>query len=128
MTSFLRAAVAAALLLGVSACATGPQPMYTWGNYDGELLKYYKGSLGTAEFAEKLYENVENAEVDGKVPPGLYAEYGYMALENGDTDTALVFFAKERDRWPESAFLMNSVIERLTGMTGGSDATETASE
>ena len=51
------------------------------------------------------------------VPPGMYAEYGYTRLELNDANTASVYFEKEWEKWPESRFLMEKVMERLTTTT-----------
>ena len=76
-------------------------------------MSYYKNPGELEKFAERLLEDIEKAETSGRMPPGLYAEYGYAMLEMGDARTAIVYFQKERDLWPESAFLMEAVIRRL---------------
>lgn len=87
--------------------------MYSWGGYSAELLDYYKNPGEGAKFAERLEKDIENAEKKDRVPPGLYAEYGYMMLELGEVNTAVIFFTKEKDKWPESAHLMDTVIGQL---------------
>ena len=109
---FVKILVGTVLMAGLSACA-GQETLYSWNGYDRELLSYYKNPAELNQFAEKLFEDIESAELDGKVPPGLYAEYGYAMLELGDARTAVVYFKKERDLWPEAAFLMGAVITRL---------------
>ena len=55
----------------------------------------------------------------GKVPPpGLYAELGTLYLEAGDTQTAIDYYQKEQDAWPESQHLMTSLITTLSKGTG----------
>jgi len=108
----LQILVGAMFLVSMSAC-TSNESLYSWHDYNRELLSYYKNSSDLNEFADKLREDIDAAEMEGKVPPGLYAEYGYVMLELGDAGTAVVYFQKERDKWPESAFLMESVISRL---------------
>lgn len=100
------------LVAGMSACSS-QKPLYSWNNYNKELLSYYKNPGELNKFAEKLFEDIEKAEIDGKVPPGLYAEYGYAMLELGDSGVAIIYFEKERDMWPEAVFLMEAVISRL---------------
>jgi hypothetical protein len=111
-SQFARILVGSVLLTGLSACG-GQQALYSWNGYDRELLSYYKNPAGLEQFAEKLLEDIEAAELDGRIPPGLYAEYGYAMLELGDARTAVVYFQKERDLWPEAAYLMGAVITRL---------------
>ena len=96
----------------VTACTT-PQPMYEWGSYQPSLLAYAKNPKDTQIFADKVAAAIKKGEATGRVPPGLYAEYGYALVELQQSEEAVIWFAKERDKWPESAFLMNRLIARL---------------
>lgn len=102
---------ASALLLG--ACGGG-NALYTWGSYPGALLSYSKNPDQAAKFSAAIEGTLRKAEAKRKVPPGLYAEYGYMLLDKGERDGAIIYFAKERDLWPESRVLMTKVITRLS--------------
>lgn len=104
----------ACVMLTLAACASGPETMYAWGSYSPALLSYYKKPNELPQFAERLQEALAAAETAKKVPPGLYAEVGYVMLEMGKRDEALAHFNKERDRWPESAPLMTKLITRLS--------------
>lgn len=113
MKKNIRLAAAGMLLLFVAACA---QPtVYEWGGYNKALLSYYKNPADTEAFANDLLEAIQKAEGAGKVPPGLYAEYGYALLEIGDAEGAIVYFNKEREAWPEAEFFLTGVINRLGG-------------
>ncbi|WP_286830894.1 MULTISPECIES: DUF4810 domain-containing protein [Kordiimonas] len=106
--------LALALVSTLAAC--GPETMYQWEGYDYALLKHYKDGTASDELALSLQEIIEKIErKDGQVPPGLYADYGYALYDSGNVDEAMVYFAKERDAWPESAPFMTSVIDRLSG-------------
>ena len=107
---FLAAGLAVALL---GACA-GKPTLYEWNGYQAQLLNQYQNPEDTRAFADALVSDIEAAEAQDKVPPGLYAEYGFVLLQLGDSGTAIEWFAKERDAWPESAFLMNKIIARLS--------------
>jgi hypothetical protein len=48
----------------------------------------------------------------GAVPPGARAYLGFLYLENGDRAAARLRFAEEKDRFPESAALMDEMIRR----------------
>lgn len=100
--------IAAALLLG--GCAA--QPMYQWGNYDSMLYKSYKEPEKTAELQQKLEAHVTQLELaHTKVAPGLYAELGTLYLQRGDNAKATYYYGKERDAWPESRPLMETLIK-----------------
>ena len=117
-----RGIVIGASALALGACAAN-QPMYEWGSYQHDLLSYSKNPTEGKKFSAALAVNLQKAEADHRVPPGMYAEYGYTLLDAGDVTGAISYFTKERDRWPESALLMNKVIGRLASTeqphTGG---------
>lgn len=87
------------------------QTRYTWNNYDQKLYNHYKSPAESAQFIEDLQEIIAAAEADGKVPPGVYAEYGYALYEKGNFPEAAIFFKKEQDKWPESKFFMAKMID-----------------
>lgn len=101
-------------VLTLAACAD-QNSAYRWGGYSSHLLEYYKDPQEKGRFAEKLSEVVTKAEAENRVPPGLYAEYGYILLEMDRSRDAVSYFAKEKEKWPESAFLMTKLIDRLGG-------------
>jgi hypothetical protein len=99
----------------LTGCAANKNT-YEWGSYSSSLLDYYKNPSELNTYVEKLGKSIQKAEIagPGKVPPGLYAEYGYAKLKQGDQQQALLYFAKESEHWPESAYLMNKVSQRLS--------------
>ncbi len=119
--TLIRALVGGLVLFGLSACGQ-PETLYDWNGYNRELLAYYKTPAEMDKFAGKLFEDIEEAEITGTVPPGLYAEYGYVMMQLGETGTAITYFTKERNMWPESIFLMDSVIKRLGGASSAEGA------
>lgn len=107
MRARLLAAAAAAAAL--SACV--PQTRYHWGNYDDALYRHYKNPQERETFVESLRTNIQDAEQSGrKVPPGMYAEFGYALLEEGQAQAAVPWFQKEKATWPESTVLMDKMI------------------
>ncbi|MNR90373.1 hypothetical protein D3C72_213570 [compost metagenome] len=99
--------LSAALLL--TACAAPSK--YNWGNYEGSLYSYYKDTSQTAAHAAELQRTITDSEATGKpVAPGLYAEYGFLMLQEGKSKDAIAFFEKEKAKWPESKYLMDNMI------------------
>ncbi|WP_448581143.1 DUF4810 domain-containing protein [Thermaurantiacus sp.] len=107
-------AVALGLALGAAACAT-PESLYHWGNYNRIALLEARGSLSDREYAEALLAIISAAEAKNKVPPGLYAEYGFALLALGNRASAADWFGKERAKWPESAVFMDRLIAVAMG-------------
>lgn len=105
----LRALILAAALTSLCACA---QPAhYEWGSYEQSLYSYYKNPAETDKFTAELAEVVQRGEAEGRVAPGLHAEYGYMLLAHGQSAAARAEFETEKQRWPESAVLMDQMIK-----------------
>ncbi len=95
-------------LFFLSGCA---QTQYNWGSYEKNLYNHYCNPAEKAEYLEGLKEIIEDAESsNAKIPPGIFAEYGYTLLESGKTMDSILFFKKESELWPESKFLMKKMI------------------
>jgi hypothetical protein len=77
------------------------------------LYRHYKDPQDKAKNLENLKEIIENAEKEDRVPPGLYAEYGYALYETGIISEAIVNFEKEKAKWPESNILMEKMIRNV---------------
>ncbi|MGI9274763.1 MAG: DUF4810 domain-containing protein [Endozoicomonas sp.] len=111
----IKKAIVAASLLSISVLLTGcqtTQGLYSWGGYEDALYQYYKDPAEKEALAERLLTLIE--EEAAKVPPGIYAEYGTLLMQQGKTDEAIVYFEKEKTVWPESRFLMDSMIDALS--------------
>ena len=105
MMRFLTIGAAA---LALSACATAPQPKYDWGNYEQAMYGYYKNPSTANELIVSMATTIKKAEADQRsVGPGMYAEYGYLLMTQGNSQEAIVNFEKEKKRWPESTQLMD---------------------
>ncbi len=114
-TVFLLLVPAAALL----AAGCGPKTLYTWRGYDDSLYAHYKNPQDHAKHIERLQEFVTQTETDGlKMPPGVYADYGYALLEESRFDEAVTCFKKEKETWPESAVIMDKMIRNVNRLQG----------
>lgn len=103
--------VAAILLLAVSACA--PTPRFEWGNYEMALYRYHKQPAQREAYRIALQAAIDRGRASNRIAPGLYAELGYLRLEDGDAPAAISLFEQERQLFPESAALMTRLIEQL---------------
>jgi hypothetical protein len=83
---------------------------YRWEAYEPGLYAYYKDPSSVDRFMEQLAEAVRRGETEGRVAPGLHAEYGYMLLAAGRTTEAVGQFELEKKRWPEATVLMDRMI------------------
>jgi hypothetical protein len=107
----LRFASMAALVVALTACATSTQK-YNWGKYDPSLYGYYKNPTTVGELNQTLEAIIKSADTtQGLVPPGIYAEYGYLLMQQGKNQEAVDMFKQEQAHWPESKVFMNNMIK-----------------
>ena len=98
------------LVMAFGGLGCGTTTKYHWGNYENSLYRYYKNPAEVEELAEALADIIEKGERDGRVPPGIYADYGYLLLLTGHTGEAIIYFEKEKNTWPECSMLMDKMI------------------
>jgi hypothetical protein len=107
----LRAGLCLALLAIVLA-GCGPKGLYHWGSYSSALNSHYRDPAKQAAYREALQEVIA-AEQGARVPPGIYAELGYLELASGNTAEAKRLFQQEKARWPESGLFMDRMIRKI---------------
>ena len=115
----LRIALIACFIF-LASCASNSS-LYTWGKYESSLYKYYKKPAAIDGYMKSLESAIKKGEKRDNVAPGLYAEAGYVYLSRGDSVTATEYFRKEKDRWPQSARFMDSMIESASIGNSGSE-------
>lgn len=121
ISSFI-AALSAAFLL--SACSSGPQPLYNYGDYSDSYYGAKKNMTeeSALELQKAIEYSIENASESssGRVPPGMYANLGYIYLKSGKNAEAVGYFEKEKSIYPESAHFMNRMIQKVQVLQGES--------
>jgi len=105
------AATAAALCSVLSACA--PTSRFEWGGYEQALYAYTQNPENRGVYKTSLEQAIERGKRRDAVAPGMYAELGYLYLEEGEADLAVQNFQQERALFPESAVFMDRVIQQL---------------
>jgi hypothetical protein len=99
-----------ALAAATAGCATS-QTGYNWGNYDDALYAHYKSPQDRQAWVASLKKIILQSEQAGaKVPPGIYAEYGFALYEEGKTADAVAYYTREMNNWPESRIFMEKAI------------------
>lgn len=95
----------------LAGCA--PQGLFYWGAYEDALYDRYVENSGEQAQAY-LRQSMTEAEANRMpVPPGLYADYGFVLFQRGDKAGAIDYFRRERELYPESTALMDKLIERI---------------
>jgi len=111
----------ATLLCG---CAT-THDKYDWGSYDHSLYVYYKDPATAGDLLQGLDALIKNADsTKAVVPPGIYAEYGYLLLQQGKSKEAVGAFQQEETRWPESKVFMDRMIQVASSRTATTSTQE----
>lgn len=107
------AILALIISLGVlQGCATVTDAGYYWGGYSGTLYKYTKDPNETtlANHVEELQKIIAvSREKSLRVPPGIYAELGYIMARKGNDVEAAAQYENEMALYPESRIF----LERL---------------
>lgn len=107
----LIAAGAVLATFGLGGCVAH-HTQYDWGSYPPSLYGYYKDPTKSIELMASLEAIIREAgPAKGAVPPGVYAEYGYLQLQQGRTTEAVDSFQQEMQRWPESKVFMQRMIK-----------------
>ncbi len=115
----MRRAAVAGLLLFATGCATTASPyLYDWGDYErgnAALLLDHNSSAALTYYEQTLNELQQR---QGRVPPGLFADYGFLLYLRGDYDGAQHNFEREKQLFPEAAPLMDKLIARVRERQG----------
>jgi len=110
----LIALIACGLII-LGGCAQQKKDLYYWGEeeYEQSLSAHFVDAEDEKAYA-LLSAIVANADSNNhRLAPGIRAEYGYWLYRQGKTSAAIESFEKEAKAFPESALLMNNLIERL---------------
>jgi len=90
-----------------------PKPMYYWENYSQTLYHYQKypsDDTRLRHFTELEHIISISNENEVRVPPGVYAELGYLYMQKNMSQDAIHFFCKEKSIYPEASVFMNRLI------------------
>ncbi|MBI1361411.1 MAG: DUF4810 domain-containing protein [Alphaproteobacteria bacterium] len=116
------AAASACVLVG---CATPSR--FEWGGYEGSLYAYAKHPETRENYRKTLVAAIDKGERTNRLAPGLYAELGYLNLEDGQQTEAVADFKKEMAAFPEARPFLTGVIERIDAGHGVAPAPQDAS-
>jgi hypothetical protein len=114
------------IVLMAAGCVTKHE-RYNWGDYDPSLYGYYKDPAKLGELSASLAAVIDAAGThQAAVPPGIYAEYGYLQLQQGKNLAAVELFKQEESHWPESKVFMDRMIKVASTSVAGTATKGTA--
>ena len=108
--------IAALGVCALSSCTVTDKSLYSWYDYENTTYQYNKKH--TDELKVKVLEQYDKVSTKqkgtrGVVPPGLYAEYGFMLCNTGKKEEGLEYLKKEIESYPESEKYISRIIKQL---------------
>jgi hypothetical protein len=104
----------ATVTIFLSGCQT-TKPMYEYENYSESFYSMKKeGGEKTAVQWKTSLENIigkSNAKAV-RVPPGIYANLGYIHLKANNSEKAIGYFEQEKKIYPEATKFMDNLIQK----------------
>ena len=110
----------AVILSGIflmTACASGPKPLYNWQAYQPNVYDYFQtDASSTDEQIHALEVNIQEAAAKSTaVPPGMHAHLGLLYAKAGRQGQAKEQFGIEKQLFPESASFMDFLLTQNKG-------------
>jgi len=118
------------ILMLCFGCATQPQKYY-FGDYSRTLYTYEKNKndetlLKHKQELQKIISESEKRKLT--IPPGIYAELGYLDLKSNDINNAVMYFNKEAELYPESKLFIDRLINKATSKNNANTNTSVVSK
>jgi hypothetical protein len=116
-SSFVRGVLLVICVFSVTACQKRQPPLYHYNDYCESYYTHKKDM--SADSLLVLQKSIEEAikaageSKSGRVPPGMYANLGYIYLKGGKSQEAVGSFMKEKNAYPESAHFMDRMIRKV---------------
>ena len=99
-----------------AGCANTVKPMYDYADYSESFyaMKRDTGAESEAEWKSSLEEIITSAETKQlRVPPGVFANLGYLHLKANDEPKAISYFEMEMKTYPEATVFMTGLINKV---------------
>lgn len=89
------------------------KPLYNWGKYEDKSYGYLKNTNDktTKQLLEEYTKLIANQKLTRKVPPpGIFADYGFLLIQNGKSAEGRKFLEKEIAIYPESKIFIDRIL------------------
>jgi hypothetical protein len=103
-----------AICISIFFAGCVPKQTYYFGNYSKTLyaLEKYQNEETLIRHKQELEKIISESQVQNlAVPPGIYAELGYIYLKENKSKEAVTLFETESQLYPESKHLMDRLIQ-----------------
>lgn len=107
------------ILLGVSTfilSCSAPKALYNWDKYDSASYSYLKkNDERSTESLITIYQKIIKKQngTRGMIPPGLYADYGFVLIQNNKVEEGKLMLQKEIELYPESKVFIDRIFKML---------------
>jgi len=107
------------ILVAFSICALyscTTQKLYSWSNYETTSYNYLKATNDkTSADLVKSYEDIIKKQNGSRkvVPPGIYADYGFLLLQMNKPTEGKTMLIKEIELYPESKVFIDRILKKL---------------
>lgn len=105
-----------ALIALITTSCTSTQHLYSWYNYEDIVYQYSKNPNEKlqAKVIEQYKAVIERQRgTRATVPPGLYAEYGFLLYKTGKKEEGIKFMKQEIELYPESEMYISRIIKQI---------------
>lgn len=102
-------------LVVLSSCTVQKQ-LYTWNDYHVKSYNYLKnGDDKAIQELINTYIKIIEKQKKGRntVPPGIYADYGFILLQMGKTVEGKAMLEKEIELYPESKEFILRILKMM---------------
>lgn len=97
----------------LASCTTQKQ-LYTWNDYSITSYNYLKNSDDkSVEGLIKTYQRIIDKQKGKRniVPPGIYADYGFLLLQVDKISEGRAMLQKEIELYPESKIFIDRILK-----------------
>lgn len=114
MKNTIRALCAGALLV-LAGCASQPNTLYGWEDYQPQVYAYLKGEGSFEEQIAALEKGLQKMRARGQTPaPGYHAQLGLLYAQIGRGEQVVQQFRTEAELFPESRAFMDFLLKQQT--------------
>ncbi len=96
------------------ASCTVQKPLYSWDRYESASYNFLKNSNEKSiNDLIEAYQNIIEKQKGsrGVVPPGIYADYGFLLLQANKTAEGKEMLLKEMELYPESKIFIERILK-----------------
>jgi len=115
MKKTLSLAALAVIVLSATSCVSTTQ-LYSWYDYEDAVYSNYKkpSDKSQTKVLEQYRAVIEKQRgTRATVPPGMYAEYGFLLYKTGKKEEGLGYMKQEIALYPESEKYISRIIKQL---------------